>query len=38
MSEEILNICLREEKNVLKKAERMRNVNAEAQEKPKWYF
>lgn len=38
MSEERLSICPREEKNGLEEAERMRNGNAEAEEKPKWYF
>lgn len=36
MSEERLSLFLREEKNGLEEAERMRN--AEAEEKPKWYF
>lgn len=36
MSEERQSLFSREEKNGLEEAERMRN--AEAEEKPKWYF
>ena len=38
MSEERLSIFLREAKNRLEEVERMRNGNAEAEEKPTWYF
>lgn len=38
MDEKRLSLFLREEKNGLEEADRIRNGNAEAEEKLKWYL